>query len=269
MSKSGATSDFSRIWGLVAGIPLLLILLLPGLALVISVGGAQVWAAFSNPVFAEALAVSLSSSLISILMILIAGTPLAWWLARSSSRFSRFIEPLLDLPVVMPPAVIGIGLLLAFGRNGIFGQFFDSLGWTPAFSFSAVVIAQVVIAAPFYLRAAIVSFRNQDQDLEDVARTLGHSPSQIFFKIVLPLSRPGLVAGGLLSWGRALGEFGATLLFAGNMPGVTQTLPLAIFSELEKEVHLAIALSLLLFALAVILLGFMRRFENLKERVGR
>ncbi len=269
MSNSGTDLAIGRWRVLLAGVPLLLILLIPGLALLLSVGATQVWEAFLNPVFVQALSISLSSSLISMVIILVSGTPLAWWLARSPSRSARIIEPLLDLPVVMPPAVVGIGLLQAFGRKGIFGGLFDALGWNLSFSFAAVILAQVAIAAPFFLRAAIVSFRTHDRDLEDVARTLGHSQLSIFMKVILPLSRPGLIAGAMLAWARALGEFGATLLFAGNMPGVTQTLPLAIFSELEKEVHLAVALSLLLFALAVLLLGIMRRFEFNFERVSR
>ena len=246
----------------ILGVPLFLILFLPGFALVLSAGLSKVWAAFLEPAFLEAAVLSLASSAVAIVLILLSGTPLAWWLARSPSRFSRGVELILDLPIILPPAVVGIGLLQAFGRSGIVGDLLAAVGLNLPFSFMAVVLAQVVIAAPFFLRSATVAFRNADRDLEDVAKTLGHSPARIFFWVVLPLCRRGLLAGALLAWARALGEFGATLLFAGNMPGVTQTLPLAIFSTLERDVHLAIAMSLLLLALALLLLASLRRFEK-------
>ena len=257
-SETGLLPKGPALW---VGLPLLLIMLLPGLALVLSAGASKVWAAFFDPAFLDALLLSLLSSTVAIALILISGTPLAWWLSRSRSRIAQWLEPLLDLPIILPPAVVGIGLLQAFGRSGIFGDLLASLGLNLPFSFMAIVLAQVVIAAPFFLRSALVAFRNVDRDLEDVARTLGHSSGRIFFEVILPLCRRGLVAGALLAWARALGEFGATLLFAGNMPGVTQTLPLAIFSALEREVSLAIAMSLLLLVLALLLLALMRRFE--------
>ena len=261
-SENGQKNLLSSGLGWILGVPLFLILVLPGFALVLSAGLSRVWAAFLDPAFLEAAALSLTSSMLALVLILLSGTPLAWWLARSPSGLSRGIEMILDLPIILPPAVVGIGLLQAFGRSGIMGELLAAVGLNLPFSFMAVVMAQVVIAAPFYLRSATVAFRNADRDLEDVAKTLGHSPVQIFFRVVLPLCRRGLMAGALLAWARALGEFGATLLFAGNMPGVTQTLPLAIFSTLERDVHLAIAMSLLLLALALLLLALLRRFEK-------
>ena len=253
---------FLRNPALVVSIPLLLILLLPGLSLILSAGFSRVWAAFLDPLFREALLLSLSTSIASMLFIVMSGIPLAWWLARSNSKVVGWLEPLLDLPIILPPAVVGIGLLQAFGRNGLLGDLLGSVGLSLPFSWLAVVFAQVMIAAPFFLRAALVAFRSVDRELEDVARTLGHSSGKIFIEVVLPLSRRGLLAGAMLAWARALGEFGATLLFAGNMPGVTQTLPLAIFSALERDVNLAIAMSLLLLALAMLLLALMRRFDR-------
>lgn len=261
-SEDGSTGLLANRLPLLIGVPLLLILLLPGIALVLSAGLSRVWAAFLDPAFLEAVYLSLISTTVAMAVVLISGIPLAWWLARSSSRFAKWIEPVLDLPIILPPAVVGIGLLQAFGRTGIMGDLLASLGLNLPFSFMAVVLAQVVISAPFFLRSSLVAFRSADRDLEDVARTLGHSPIRVFFKVVLPLSRHGLMAGALLAWARALGEFGATLLFAGNMPGVTQTLPLAIFSTLERDVHLAVAMSLLLLAMALLLLAFLRRFET-------
>lgn len=247
---------------LIVAIPLLLILLLPGVSLILSAGFARVWAAFLDPLFREAMLLSLSTSLASMLFIVVSGIPLAWWLARSNSKVVGWLEPLLDLPIILPPAVVGIGLLQAFGRNGLLGDLLASVGLSLPFSWLAVVIAQIMMAAPFFLRAALVAFRSIDRELEEVARTLGHSSGKIFIDVILPLSRRGLLAGALLAWARALGEFGATLLFAGNMPGVTQTLPLAIFSALERDVNLAIAMSLLLLAMAMLLLALIRRFDR-------
>ena len=262
------TDSRKRIWILVA-FPLLLVLVLPGIALLLSAGLPAVWTAVSDPIFKEALLLSLKTSILSLGLIFFFGIPMAWWFAQSDSRVARILEALVDLPVIVPPAVIGIGLLQAFGRNGIFGKVFDHWDWGIPFTFWAVILAQVVIAAPFFIRSAVVAFRELDQELIVVARTLGHSPLQILTRVVIPMSRTGWVGGLPLAWARALGEFGATLLFAGNMPGVTQTVPLAIYSALERDVHVAVALSLLLCALALVLLFLLRKFfvpVSLKER---
>jgi molybdate transport system permease protein len=192
----------------------------------------------------------------SVVLTVAGGTPLAWWLARSKWRSAKWLGTLLQLPVVMPPAVGGIALLLAFGRRGLFGGWLERAGLSPAFSIVAVVMAQVFVSAPFYLQAAVLSFGRLDPGLLAVARTLGASPPRLFFQVALPLAKPALIGGAAMSWARALGEFGATLMFAGNMIGKTQTLPLAIYSALEIDVRTAQALSLLLvlFAFALLLL---------------
>jgi molybdate transport system permease protein len=157
--------------------------------------------------------------------------------------------------MVMPPAVAGIALLLTFGRRGLLGGALEALGLGVSFTTAAVVMAQVFVAAPFYVGAAAAGFAALDRDLRVVARTLGASPARVFARVALPLARPALVTGAALAWARALGEFGATLMFAGNLSGRTQTLPLAIYAALESDLRAAqaLALVLVLFAFALLL----------------
>jgi molybdate transport system permease protein len=195
------------------------------------------------------------------------GTPLAWWLAVAPARRTRWIELLVDLPIVVPPAVVGIALLQTFGRSGLLGGALEVVGVRVPFTTLAVVLAQVVVSAPFYVQSAAAAFRRVDPDLLIVARTLGQSPSGAFLRVAVPLATPGLIGGAALSWARALGEFGATLLFAGNLPGTTQTMPLAIYSALESDVRVAVALSLVLAAMAILLLLGLRAAPSVWSRV--
>jgi molybdate transport system permease protein len=241
---------------------LLLFLVLPFVALILDGGPEAMWRGLGCSLTWPALRLSLGTTLISVVLVVVGGTPLAWWLARSRWRSARWLEILLQLPVVIPPAVGGIALLLAFGRRGLFGGTLERLGWTPAFSVVAVIMAQVFVSAPFYLQAAVQAFGRLDPNLLAVARSLGASPPRLFFRVALPLARPWLIGGAAMSWARALGEFGATLMFAGNMTGKTQTLPLAIYTALELDIHTAQALSLLLVVFAFALLLFLRRFNR-------
>lgn len=197
----------------------------------------------------EALTLSMVTSLISLGVILVFGTPLAFLLARRRFRGATLIDTLIDLPMVLPPAVAGLALLMAFGRRGILGERLDDAGIELAFSTSAVVVAQLFVSCPFYIRAARAGFARVDRDLERAAAGLGAPPWRVFFQVTLPLVRPSLAAGAVLAWARALGEFGATIMFAGNFPGRTQTMPLAVYQRYEGG-DLATAL-----LLAVILLG--------------
>ena len=201
------------------------------------------------------------------MVVVAAGTPLAWWLAASSGRWARGVEQLVDLPIVLPPAVLGIALLQTFGRNGLLGGSLEALGLQVPFTTAAVVLTQVVVASPFYVQSAAAAFRRVDRDLLIVARTLGRSPAGAFFGVAVPVALPGLVSGAALAWARAIGEFGATLLFAGNLPGRTQTAPLAIYTALESDVQAAVALSLVLAAVAVLLLLGLRALPG--GRLGR
>jgi molybdate transport system permease protein len=237
---------------------LVAILVLPTLSLFVTASPGELLAGFRHPVAGPALLLSLRTTATSLAIVLLLGTPLAWWLRGGSGRVRQVVETLVALPVVIPPAVAGIALLLAFGRRGLLGGALAAAGWSISFSTAAVVLAQVFVSAPFYVQGATAAFRHVDPGQLVVARTLGARPARVFFRVALPLARPGLLAGAAMSWARALGEFGATLMFAGNMPGRTQTLPLAIYTALESDLRAAQALALLLVIVAFGLLMFLR-----------
>ena len=239
---------------LLLGTPLLALLVVPLLALALSSSPGELAGAVRHPLFGPALALSAGTSILGLAAVVLAGTPLAWWLTITPGRAARAVEALVDLPIVIPPAVVGIALLMTFGRSGLLGP----LGLQVPFTTAAVVLAQVVVSAPFYVQSAVSAFRRVDPDLLIVARTLGQSPAGAFLRVTLPIALPGLVGGAALAWARALGEFGATLLFAGNLPGVTQTMPLAIYAALESDVGVAVALALVLAGAAVLLLLCLR-----------
>ena len=243
----------------VLGAGLVALLVLPVLALVVTAAPGDIVAGFRHPVALPALLLSLTTTAVSLVLVLLLGTPLAWWLANGQGRLAHAVETVVALPVVIPPAVAGIALLLTFGRRGLLGSWLAALGWSVSFSTTAVVLAQIFVSAPFFLQGATAAFRSLDRSLLVVARTLGASPARIFFRVALPLAGPGLVSGAAMAWARALGEFGATLMFAGNLTGKTQTLPLAIYTALESDLRAAQALSLLLVVVAFGLLLVLRR----------
>jgi molybdate transport system permease protein len=230
-------------------------LVLPLLALVSATSYRDFVAGMAHPLVWPALRLSLLTTSISLCSTLLFGAPLAWSLARARSRFARGLEVLLQLPIVVPPAVAGVALLLAFGRRGLLSPLYPQ-GWSIAFTTGAVVCAELFVSAPFFVQSATAAFRRVDERLLIVAQTLGASPLRVFFRVALPLAAPGLRAGAALSFARSLGEFGATLMFAGNLSGRTQTLPLAIYTALESDLRAAQALSiiLVLFSLALLLL---------------
>jgi molybdate transport system permease protein len=156
------------------------------------------------------------------------------------------LDSLIELPMVLPPAVAGIGLLMAFGRRGLFGEFFASHGITIGFTTAAVVLAELFVAAPFYVRAARSAFQAVDRELETVAHTLGVSSWSTFWRVTVPVAFPSILAGAVMCWARALGEFGATIMFAGSFMGRTQTMPLAIYAALERDIDTALVLSAIL-----------------------
>lgn len=238
---------------LLAGLPLLVLLVLPLLALL--AGSADLALGVRHPSFLPALWLSVRTSIVALGLIVLLGTPLSWWLANAPRQQARWVEGLVDLPIVMPPAVVGLGLLIALGRSGPLG----ALGIQLPFTTWAVVTAQVVIASPFFVSSATAAFRRVDPELMLVARTLGETPWGAFRRVALPLAMPGIAGGLALAWARALGEFGATLLFAGNLPGVTQTMPLAVYSTLERDVQAAVSLALVLAAVSVGLLLALRQ----------
>ncbi|HEV8403948.1 MAG TPA: ABC transporter permease [Candidatus Limnocylindrales bacterium] len=211
-----------------------LFLALPVLALVgrsIIVGSLQV--ALTSPVVLEALWLSLSTTAISLVVTVALGLPLAVVLARRSFRGKGWLEAVVDLPIVLPPSVAGLALLLVFGRRGLLSAPFDILGFSVPFTTVAVIMAQVFVAAPFFVRSARTGIAGVDRDLEDAARVDGATERQLFRSITIPLAGTALAAGLVMSWARALGEFGATIMFAGNVEGRTQTLPLVVYSEFQ------------------------------------
>ena len=181
----------------------------------------------------EALALSLVTTTISLLVTIMLGTPLALLLARRTFRGQTLVETAIDLPIVLPPSVAGLALLLVFGRRGLLGESLSVLGIEIAFTTIAVVIAQTFISAPFYIRSARNGFASVDHDLEDAARVDGASERQLFRSITVPLASAALAAGLVMSWARALGEFGATIMFAGSVAGKTLTLPLVVYAEFQ------------------------------------
>ncbi len=213
------------------------------------IGGALGTAAASR-VIVDALLLSLTTTVVSLGLAIAFGLPLAFLLARRRFRGSWLVETLVDLPIVLPPSVAGLALLLAFGRRGLLGGPLDALGFEIPFTTAAVVLAQVFVAAPFFVRAARAGFNGIDTDLEDAARVDGASELLVLRWVTIPLASPALAAGLVMAWARALGEFGATIMFAGNVQGRTQTLPLVVYSEFQGELDASIAAAAILVVAA-------------------
>ena len=205
----------------------------------------------------QALQLSLITSAISMAVVVVVGTPFALLLARRNSPLLRVIDSFVELPIVLPPVVAGVAMLMAFGRNGILGPGLSAVGITLPFTTGAVIFAQVFVAAPFYVRAARIGFSGIDVTFEDVSQTLGVSPWSTFWRLTVPMAWPSLVTGLALAWARAVSEFGATIMFAGNLTGRTQTMPLAIMTAMESSLGAALALSVLLLALSVLALALL------------
>jgi molybdate transport system permease protein len=221
-------------------------LVLPVVAIFVHVSPQRLLDQFSNPVVTDALIVSLKTTLIAQALILLFGTPTAWLLASRRFRGRSLCVTLVELPLVLPPAVAGIGLLVAFGRAGLLGSTLEFFGITIPFTQTAVTLAVAFVASPLYIRQAIAAFEAIDPNLVAASRTLGAGPVRTFFRVVLPLARGGLAAGEALAFARSLGEFGATIMFAGSLQRVTQTLPLAIYAEFEVNFDVTLAISALL-----------------------
>lgn len=214
-----------------------------------------------SPAAAGALRLSLICSVSATLLSLAAGLPLAWLLARSELPGRSLLRTLTTLPMVLPPVVGGVALLLAFGRAGLLGGALAGLGVRLPFTTAAVIVAETFVAMPFMVITLEAGLRSLDGRLEEAARTLGARRWRVLTRVTLPLVAPSIGAGVVLAWSRALGEFGATITFAGNLPGVTQTLPLAVYLDLQTDPDAAIMLSLVLVAVSmVVLLGLRRRW---------
>jgi len=230
-------------------------LVLPVVAIFTHVGPGTLVDQLSNPVVHDAVIVTLKTTLVAQAAILLFGTPTAWFLATRRFPGRSVLVTLVELPFVLPPAVAGIGLLVAFGRVGLLGSTFSFLHIDIAFSWVAVVLAITLVASPLYVRQAIAAFEAVDPNLVAASRTLGAGPVRTFFRVALPLARGGLAAGEALCLARSIGEFGATIMFAGSLQGRTQTLTLAVYQEFDSNFDTALAISalLVLVSLAILL----------------
>jgi molybdate transport system permease protein len=231
---------------------------LPIVAIFVHVGPVELLRQLSNPIVTDALIVTFKSTLISQIIILLFGTPTAYFIASRRFPGRSFAITLIELPIVLPPAVAGVGLLVAFGRYGLLGSTFDFLGINVAFNLAAVVLAVTLVSGPFYVRQAIASFEAVDGNLIAASRTLGAGPLRTFFRVTMPLASSGLAAGLAFALARGLGEFGATIMFAGSLQGRTQTMPLAIYYAFELppnglDISLAISGLLVILSVAVLM----------------
>lgn len=228
----------------------LLFLGVPLVALLFREPPTAIWAGMMEPDVFQALQLSLVTTCLSTAFAVLFGLPVAYLLARTNFPGRKLVETLIVMPTVLPPVVAGVALLLTFGRMGLIGHYLDLVGITIPFTTVAVVMAQVFIAAPFFVNSARAGFEQLDRRYEMAAYTLRASPFYTFQHVVLPLIRPALLSGIGLTWARALGEFGATITFAGNFPGVTQTMPIAVYVATQSDLDKAIALSVVLLAVS-------------------
>ncbi len=257
LAKAGGLSipSVGNAFGASATVLYLLFIGVPVLALLIRAAVQEgFFSSLSSDMALTALKLSLGTSAISMAFILLIGTPFAYLLAKNTSVFLRALDSLVELPIVLPPVVAGVAMLMAFGRNGILGPPLAELGVSLPYTSIAVIFAQVFVAAPFYVRSAKVGFQSVDTEYEDISQTLGVSPWRTFWQLTLPLASPSILTGFALAWARALSEFGATIMFAGNFMGKTQTMPLAIMTAMETSLDTALALSVLLLCTSIVLL---------------
>jgi molybdate transport system permease protein len=230
---------------------LLAFLVLPCVALLLRVGLSDVVAALGKPQVVSALLLSLRASALAALLSLVLGTPVAYLLARCRFPGKAIVESIVQLPLVLPPIVAGVALLMAFGRKGLLGATLQIFGIEVAFTTSAVVIVQTYLSAPFFIQAARGGMEGVPHALEEASRTLGASRLTTFLRVTLPLSWPAFTSGLVLCWGRAMGEFGGTIMFAGNYEGVTRTMPLAILTAMQGGLDTALVLSAMLLVFSV------------------
>ena len=237
-------------------------LVLPIIALFFRTTPEHFLASLANPEVMSALTLSLATSVISLLIVILVGTPFAYIHCRNTYPGKVIVDTIIDLPLVLPPAVAGMALLVLYGRAGLIGKYANMLGISIAFTTLAVIMAQIFVASPFYLRQAKSLFDQLDPAYERTARTLGASPARVFATVVVPLTAGGLVSGAVMTFGRALGEFGATIMFAGNLPGVTQTMPLAVYVNLAGDFNAGLTISILLVLISFAIMIAVRYFAK-------
>ena len=254
-------------WKLLS-MPLLLFLAIPILALFIRSSPAELLENLKERQVTQAISLSLATSSVTTLVTLLLGTPVAYLLGTRRFKGYHIVDTLIDIPTVMPPSVAGVALLMAFGRRGLVGAILAQRGITIPFTFIAVVMAQLFIASPLYVRSATVGFSTIEKELKQAAALDGANRWQVFRYIVLPLSGNALLSGGVMTWARALGEFGATIIFAGNFPGRTQTMPLAIYIGFEIELNVALTLSIILICFSFLTLILVKGFLHKRLDTG-
>lgn len=251
-------------WVLVAvSLPLLLFLLFPLVGLIVNVSPGNLLINLLDREVAQAVGLSIVTTSATTLLTVLIGTPVAYLLARRQFRGQMALDTLIDLPMVLPPAVAGVALLVTFGRRGFIGHHLSDLGVEIAFTQVAVVLAQLFVAAPFYIKATMTGLAKVERELEQAAALDGASPLEVFRFVTLPLTGSAMLGGAVMTWARALGEFGATIIFAGNFPGRTQTMPLAIYLGFEIQLNVALTLSVILltasFGILFIVKGLLRQ----------
>ena len=255
IQKTGAGRTLTAVIAGILIFSFLFFITIPLAALFTRVTPADFVTAIMSPAALDALWLSAVTASISTVIVVILGTPLAYVNARVSYPGRNIVDTLTDLPIVLPPTVAGLALLIAFGRNGLVGQSLGIFGIYMPFTTLAVIISQIFVASPFYIRQARSSFEAVDKDYESASRTLGEGPARTFFRVTLPIAASALLSGIIMTFARALGEFGATLMFAGNFQGTTQTMPLAIYTTMQSDINVAVALAIVLvvFSFSVIL----------------
>lgn len=249
-------------WKLLA-LPMLLFIILPLASLFTRTSLAELWSTLNQHQVLQAVSLSIVTSLLTTLVSLLFGTPVAYLLSQPRFRFYRVVDTLIDLPYILPPAVAGIALLMAFGRRGLFGGLLADAGLSIPFTTLAVIMAQTFVASPFYIKSAAIGFSGIDTELLQAAELDGANRWQTFRFVIIPLAWMALLSGSVMTMARALGEFGATIIFAGNFPGRTQTMPLAIYIGFELDLNVALTLSIILicfsFLTLIIVKGILHR----------
>ncbi len=267
-ARRPVTRRLGRIVLVVPVVVSLALLVLPLVALLVRASGLgtdKFMRYAQDPFFLDALRLTLATSLITVGLALVLGTPVAWMLARWNFPGRRLLEVAVGLPVVLPPIVAGVALLMLFGRMGLLGRYLDAFGIQIPFTMAAVVLAQLFTATPFYIRTAVEGFASISPALEEAAQVDGCSPSQAFRLVTLPLALPALVSGITLCWAKAVSEFGATLLFAGNFRGRTQTMSLAIWTAMEVDLWEAVAMAAMLFVVSLVIFLLSERLQGARQ----
>lgn len=263
-SQRSFRSWYDQAWKLLA-LPLIVFFLLPVAAIFLRLTPEAILKSLQSGMVLQAVQLSLFTSLCTVALTIVLGTPLAYLVYRRRSRFSRLVDTLIDLPTVLPPAAAGVALLIAFGRQGLVGGVLADLGISLPFTTAAVILAQTFIAAPLYIKSASLGFGSVDCEIKKAAALDGASRWQVVRYIVLPMSWMSLVSGAIMTWARALGEFGATMIFAGNLAGRTQTMPLAIYLGFELDLEVALTLSAILILISFISLLVLKWFLHTND----